>query len=187
MDRIGARVADEPREWIEKWQISVVEDIVRRVSEGARRVNPKTIVSVAGFPGKPYLLAQGQDSVKWADEGLIDVVYDMQYEATLPSAHIRSVRARMKRPEALVVLCGNYETEALTGTVVPRSAGVVAGLLETSRTLTSGNGVGLYLYSMLSDDQVEALRHTVFRVPAVPSWSRAKVPSLPAPQNLRVQ
>jgi uncharacterized lipoprotein YddW (UPF0748 family) len=187
VDRISARLSDQPREAIEQWQLPVVESLVRRVSEEARRLNHNTVVSLAGFPGNVALFAQGQDAVKWADDGLVDVVYDMQYEATLPVERIAGVRARMKRPEALVVLCGNYQTEGVNHTVVPRNAALVSELLEQSRALTKGNGLALYLYSMLNDAQIETLRRTTFRVPARPGWSRAGARTLPAPQNLRVK
>ena len=71
----------------------------------------------------------------------------------------------------IVDLPGNYErTEE--GKVVPREGKLVADLIGYCQREWPGNGVGLYLYSMLSDEQIEALRTGPFEEEAVPKWVR---------------
>lgn len=77
----------------------------------------------------------------------------------------------MRRPEAIVMLAGNYDRTP-EGTVVPRAAAKVAEILSQTRSIGYENGVGLYLYSMLSDEQINVLRDTVFQSAAKPHWAR---------------
>ena len=162
------------------WQDRAVEDIVRRVAIGARKLNSKIVVSVDAVPGHPIDLTQGRNSVKWADEGLVDVVYMMHYESNPDWGALRTIQTTMIRPEALVLLCGNYENVVSpTKDVVPREARKVAELLTEARRFQQGNGVGLYLYSRLSDDQVRELSTWTFSVKVGPSWLRAVGPVKP--------
>lgn len=162
------------------WQEEAVEDIVRRVATGARKLNSKIVISVDAVPGHPIDKTQGRNSVKWADNGLVDVVYMMHYEANPEWESFRSVQKTMKRPEALVVLCGNYEDVAVpVKAVVPRDARMVVALLSQARQFQQGNGVGLYLYSRLSDQQVAELAAQTFSAKAKPSWRRGIGPAVP--------
>lgn len=157
------------------WQEEAVRDIVLRVSQQARKVNKGIVISVDAAPGNPIVEIEGQNSMKWADEGLIDVIYSMNYQLNPDYAKFRELQSKMKRPEAMVMLCGNYEKVGEQKKVVPRDARKVAEILAQARSISSGNGVGLYLYSMLSDEQIAVLRSTVFTVPAKPRWVRAVV------------
>ena len=80
------------------WQDRAVEDIVSRVAIGARLVNPKIIISVDAVPGHPIDMTQGRNSVKWADMGLVDVVYMMHYEVNPDWEAFRNMQKTMKRP-----------------------------------------------------------------------------------------
>jgi len=167
------------------WQEEAVEDIVRRVATGARKLNSKIVISVDAVPGHPIDKTQGRNSVKWADTGLVDVVYMMHYEANPEWESFRSVQKLMKRPEALVVLCGNYEDVAVpVKAVVSRDAGKVVALLSQARQFQQGNGLGLYLYSRLNDQQVAGLAAQTFSAKATPSWRRGIGPD--QPQGLKV-
>jgi len=162
------------------WQDRAVEDIVRRVALGARKINSKIVISVDAVPGHKIDKTQGRNSMKWADDKLVDVIYMMHYEASPDWDSFRALQKTMKRPEALVVLCGNYED--VTGpvkAVVPRDANRVAALLSEARRFQQGNGVGLYLYSRLSDQQVTELAAQTFRAQAKPSWRRGIAPASP--------
>jgi len=167
------------------WQEEAVEDIVRRVATGARQLNSKIVMSVDAVPGHPIDKTQGRNSVKWADTGLVDVVYMMHYEANPDWESFRLVQKSMKRPEALVVLCGNYEDVTVPmKAVVSRDARKVVALLSEARQFQQGNGLGLYLYSRLSDQQVSELGAQTFSVKAKPSWRRGIGPD--HPQGLKV-
>ena len=150
-------------------------------------MNPKIVISVDAYPGHPIDMTQGRNSVKWADTGLVDTVYMMHYEANPDWEALRNVQKTMKRPEALVVLCGNYEDVVVPvkkTVVIPRDARKVVELLSEARKFQQGNGVGLYLYSRLSDQQVAELAAQTFSAKAKPSWRRGITPA--QPQGLNV-
>ena len=157
-----------------RWQQEAVGDIVGRVSHRVREINRKIVISVDAAPGNPLVAMEGQDSIRWADNGWIDVIYNMHYEVQPDFESIRTLRSSMSRPEVMVVLSGNFDRVGPQKAVVPRDAARVAELLKESRSIGTGNGVGLYLYSMLSDEQIDLLQRTVFHLSAKPQWARAR-------------
>jgi uncharacterized lipoprotein YddW (UPF0748 family) len=155
------------------WQEAAVTDIVSRVSSKARAIRPGIVISVDAHPGHRVDEVQGRNSIRWADEDLVDVVYMMHYEASPDWETLKAHQQRMRRPEALVVLCGNYDRpDGTNASAISRPGGQVNQLLEGARTYQAGNGVGLYLYGRLTDEQISSLRTGVFRTPAVPRWRR---------------
>lgn len=160
-------------EYLIAWQQDAMTDILRRVSSKVRAIRSDIIISVDATPGINDLKVQGENSIKWADNKLIDVLYNMDYQSSPDYARILSQRATMKRPEAVAMLCGNYEVTSAG--VISRDAAKVAELLTNARSFGSGNGMGLYLYSRLSDAQIQTLATTVFKMPAIPKWTRVNV------------
>jgi uncharacterized lipoprotein YddW (UPF0748 family) len=153
------------------WQDEAVSDIVQRVAEQGRALKPGLVVSVDGHPHPPSSApdSNGRNEGPWVDSGWVDVVYNMDYGRRLGFAVMDAIRAGVKNPEAYVDLPGNYERND-DGKVVPRGGQLVADQIEYCRRKWPGNGVGLYLYSMLSEEQIAALRAGPFREDAVPDW-----------------
>ena len=162
-----------PNPNIVQWQDEAIADIVRRVAEEGRKINPDLVVSVDGHvrgPGGPPD-ANGRNENPWVQAGWVDVVYNMDYGQHLRFRDLDAARAALDRPAAIVDLPGNYERTD-EGKVVPRAGKLVAEQISYCQRKWPGNGVGLYLYSMLSDEQIEALRAGPFRDDAVPHWIR---------------
>jgi uncharacterized lipoprotein YddW (UPF0748 family) len=156
-----------------EWQEAAITDIVRSVSQGARSIKPNIVISVDAHPGHRVDEVQGRNSLRWADEGLVDVVYMMHYEASPDWEMLKTFQRRLQRPEALVVLCGNYDRLGETNaSAISRSGSHLNQLLAGARAYQAGNGVGLYLYGRLSDEQISSLKASVFQMPAVPQWCR---------------
>lgn len=176
LDRYSYRIAPSARDTIAQWQEKAVGDIVQRVSNYVRTNHASMLISVCAHPGHPNLYIQGQNSIKWADSGLIDVIFAMHYEAEPDWPAIKAVRQQMRRPEAMVVMVGNYDHVGAKKTVVSRDAGQVAQLVERARLLTHNYGVGLYLYSMLDDAQVNALKTGPFRISTMSRRGVSKTP-----------
>lgn len=187
VDRLSYGVSAEAREAIANWNERSVGDIVRRVSGHVRKHHPQMLISICGHPGHPNLYIQGQKSIKWADEGLIDVIYDMRYPAEPNWDEIRAVQKTMKRPEAYAVLCGNYDSVGIHKTSVSSAGDRVASRIAQGRQISQGNGLGLYIYSLLNDEQIAALNSGPFHLPARPKWSRAISSDLASPTGLFVQ
>ncbi len=167
------------------WQEAAITDIVRSVSQGARSIKPNIVISVDAHPGHRVDEVQGRNSIRWANEGLIDVVYMMHYEANPDWEVLKTFQRQMRRPEALVVLCGNYDRpNGTNASAVSRSGAQVNQLLGGARAYQAGNGVGLYLYGRLTDEQIASLQTGVFRMPATPKWRRALAGPTPRGQGV---
>jgi uncharacterized lipoprotein YddW (UPF0748 family) len=155
---------------LQNWQEAAITEIIRNVSTGSRSLRPGILVSVDAAPWyQPYRL-EGQNSIRWAEEGLIDVLYSMNYQDVLDVAGLNAIRNAMIRPAALVPVVSNYLDSR--GEVKSRDGHAMASLIEQSRSVSRDNGVAVYLYNMLDDAQVLALRNTVFARTVIPRWVR---------------
>jgi len=164
---------DYPKPGHEEEQIKAVEQVVGEAAAGARTLRSEMVISADTAPWHPPIRQYGQDGPKWADEGLLDVLYSMQYQYAPDFNAIGRVKKTMKRPESISIIVGNYDTLGFKKTVVPRDPKRLAELINISRGFSGGNGVAVYYYGMLNDAQVETLRTTVFKEPAIPNWVRA--------------
>lgn len=163
-----------PRPGYEREREELVSEVIEQVADRVRRRRPGAIISVDAAPWEPTMRSYGQDCVRWADEGLIDVAYSMQYQPSPSFAIVERLRATMRRPECLTMILGNFDRAGPDGTEVrPRRADHLARLIEQARVTAPGNGVAVYYYGRLSDDQVVELRASAFRREAKACWSRA--------------
>lgn len=160
-------------EYLISWQQEAITEMIRLIALKARGMRRDIIISASStIPATFDLKLQGENSVKCTDVGMIDVLYNMDYRSDIDSAIIINLKTTMKRPQAVTMLCGNYDLTS-DGAVVARRGAKVAEILTEARTVNSGNGVGLYIYSRLTDEQIQTLQTTVFKTPAIPRWTRA--------------
>jgi len=148
-----------------------VEDTVRRVRMGTKAIRGGLILSVDAAPElkSEGLADNGRNPSRWIDQGLIDVAYWMAYEPRLPVRRMEAVRRESAHPAGHVFLLGNYDSTERG--LASRDAAAVAKLIDYCRRKhNDGNGVGLYIYSMLSDEQIRTLRTGSFKEFARPSW-----------------
>ena len=180
--RFGVELADALAEkqengWINanvlQWQADAVAEVVRTVAEKGRAIKPRLVVSVDGHPAAPGSMpsAQGRNGADWVKRGWVDVLYRMDYSRHLSWEKENKVRQWLAKPEAVVTIVGNYERTP-EKRVVPREAKLVADLMGFCQRRDLGNGVSLYLLSMLDEAQIEALRTGPFREPARPHWGK---------------
>ncbi|MCE5240249.1 family 10 glycosylhydrolase [bacterium] len=180
--RTGASLTDdisavgkslEARGRLVQWQDEAIADLVRQLATEGRKLKPGLVVSADVHVAPPAELPalDGRNVLPWIEQGWLDVAYSMDYGRTLAYARLDASRAATRKPAAVVELCGNYEVNN-QGKVVPREGQLVADLLSYCQRKWPGNGVGLYIYSMLDDAQAAALRAGPFKEDAVPSWVR---------------
>lgn len=158
-----------------EWHALACLDILERIGKRLWAGNSGRTIGVCASSDETDDLLQGRAVRDWVDRGFVDVVYWMDY-ADLPDfERARSARNKMVPPEALVMLCGNYSKDD-DGKVHPKSADTVAHNLQESRRMLPGSGTALYLYRMLTDEQIGVLRAEVFNEPAAPSNRRIDSP-----------
>lgn len=143
---------------IQRWIDSAVEKIVQDISCGGKRLKPGLIVSVDGCPLPRYLppSGQGRQEVRWANKGYINIIFHMDYRMNPDLERVEFIKAELKQPEKLIPLLGNYERNCAHCRISSREAGALF-LLVSRSLITCPYGFGIYTYSRLNDDQIDAL------------------------------
>jgi hypothetical protein len=147
-----------------------VSDVVKEIRGKLNKLRDGIIVSISGTVQlkKDGFAENGRNPNTWLDQGWIDVAYIMDYFKQLGTTRFDVGRKESLFPEGYVFIVGNYEH---AGKVVPREAELVAKLIDyCRRKYNDGNGVATYIYSMLSDEQIKALRAGPFKELSKPSW-----------------
>jgi|GEM_PF-558779 len=168
------------------WNREAVTAIVRDFSKRAKALRKGLIVSVDAVPSQFFLLLQGQDSIRWANEGLIDVIYYMDYAKHPDVKAVDESRKKLSNPDRLTVLFSTYDpldknlipqrsrtrVKAIEGdtAIVSRSGSLLADYVLLARTMWPRSGIAFYHAKQLSDEQVSTLSEAVFNSPAHPLW-----------------
>ncbi len=134
-----------------------VESVVRQVSLRMKQINSKLELSVCGHPELYFMPpnTQGRQGVKWANAGLIDVIYNMDYNPQPDWAKYEAIRQELSKNARVLMLLGNYEKNFYSKQVMPRNADDIALLVKYG--LMTSNSYGIYIFSMLNDDQIRVL------------------------------
>lgn len=173
MHRKSSKGGLEPH--LQQWQDNAIELIVSRIAKEGKKLKPYLIVSVYGHP-TPSILppsTQGRREIKWANKGLIDVIYNGEYSRTPDFEKHQRVKEELKNPSKLIMLLGNYE-RTIKGKVIPRNANLLVKLVSCSQRIFPG-GIGIYLYSMLNDDQIEKFVEEDFHTKSIPHWKITRI------------
>jgi uncharacterized lipoprotein YddW (UPF0748 family) len=178
MDAVKANADERAHASIAAWNGAAVDDIIKTFSKRARAIRSKLLISVDTHAGYPFAVFQGANAIKWANNGWIDVLFHMEYDAfdKFRWPLINKALDDLADPDQLVLLVANYEAARSNKDVVwPREATAVAHLVGVSQRLRrEGNGAALYQYEHLTDDQIELLRRGPFKIPAVASWKKRR-------------
>lgn len=156
-----------------EYQKTAVTALVSAISHRVRSLKPGLVISVDAIPDVAGP-EQGQDAVEWVNRGLVDRVFRMDYYRTIDVRLTDSIRARLRDPDALTLLIANVtdHTELPQGEPpAPRDGRWLAETVSMIQRRWPGTGLGVYLYTMLSDEQVRALRAGPF-APAPPQGLR---------------
>ncbi len=182
------------RSRLEQWQDKAVREIVDNFSKRAKENKPDLVISVDGHP-KPktgHRPLEGRDEIGWMNDGLIDVVFAMDYRETIDYETIDAVRKDLRRPDRLIVLFGNYDRLNNAAPAIPRKGTLVAKYATFAQQRWPSSGVGFYIYGQMTTEQVSSLRDGPFKEEALPIWKYAERQheirsSLHAPQRLVIR
>ncbi|MEW6247778.1 MAG: family 10 glycosylhydrolase [Nitrospirota bacterium] len=150
-----------------EYQKTAVTSLVSAISHRIRSLKPGLVISVDAIPDVAGP-EQGQDAVEWVNRGLVDTLFRMDYYRTIDVRLTDSIRARLREPDALTLLIANVtdHTELRSGqSHAPRDGRWLAETVSMIQRRWPDTGVGVYLYTMLSDEQVRALRSGPFALP----------------------
>jgi len=162
----------EARTRLRAWQSAAVDGVVEPLAETVRKLKPDVCISADVYSPDDSVPTglEGRDPIRWLRLGWIDHAFDMQYAPVLDVAALQRFRAAQPQPAAWTPVLSNYQDA--TGVVTPRPTAVVVRLVRLAQTQWRDAGVALYLYSMLSDEQIRALATGPFVQPARPQPCR---------------
>lgn len=149
---------------IAKWNAEAVTRIIEEFSAQARARRPKMLISIDSHPVAKWTYLEGASTIAWANRGLIDIIFDMQYTQQIDVAAVNGAKAKLLNPAKYVLLVGNYETApANKQRVWARDALLVAELLKQSRHHSQKAGAAaLYEYRFLNNAQIDAISRGPF-------------------------
>lgn len=166
-DSLVVNVAPQLAPTLVEYQKTAVTSLVSAISRRIRSLKPGLVISVDAIPDVAAP-EQGQDAVEWVNRGLVDRLFRMDYYRTIDMALTDSVRTRLREPDAITLLIANVtdHTELRPGqSHAPRDGRWLAETVSMIQRRWPDTGVGVYLYTMLSDEQVRALRSGPFALP----------------------
>lgn len=164
-------------ERIAGWNAGPVNEILTELYAAAKSLRPDLIISADSHPGDRGFALQGADSISWANEGSVDVIMAMSYQQpeNLRWEELNSALARVRDPRKFMLLIGNFERHDVAGKTVDvwsRDPAMLARLVKIARDITSeNNGIAMFHYDDLSDEQIEGLRNGPFKEQATPYWA----------------
>lgn len=135
---------------------SMLTVIVKRI----RSVHPSLLLSIDALPGE-IGLEQGQNSIKWLNDGLVDVVFRMDYALEPNVKLLEKLRTQLTRPNSLTLLLSNILQEKVGGErrYSPRSGEWLATTVDHIDRRWPAMGIGVYMSKYLSKDQIAHLRN----------------------------
>ena len=171
-DALLGKLPGPARDRIRAWNYRAVTDIVSRVSALLRAREVPIPLSVDAHPNDPRLLWQGQDSVRWANDGLVDVIFDMRYHKHTEYDEVLDVLKTLEEPARLTILQSTYAIRDPLYT--PWSAALVESYVRLDRLLLPNGGIAFYHRKRLSPAQITQLRHGPWQHDVATSWPMAK-------------
>jgi len=148
-----------------EYQEKAVTALIRSISDSVRKSKPALLISADGHP-ELTRYEQGQNSIAWVNEGLVDVVFGMDYRPTIDGQAVDRVRSKLTNPNALALLISNMEHGAdlpPNRKPSPRSGKWLSDTIAMISTRWPNTGLAVYFYKYLSDEQIAALQADAFK------------------------
>jgi uncharacterized lipoprotein YddW (UPF0748 family) len=151
-----------------EWNTASITNIVTNFSNAAKLIKPSLIISIDGHPLHDDLILQGQDSISWANNQLIDVIYKMDYKEKIDYEKSNEIRAKLNKPEKLITLLSLFDM--VDGKPVKRTPEMINMYIEYLRKSWPNTGVSFYHYPQLSDTVISKLKTESFMNSANTKW-----------------
>lgn len=152
-----------------EYQETAVTTLVRGISEAVRAKKSHLLLSADVFVGHAPL-NQGQNSVSWVNDGLVDVIFRMDYGRQLNIAAMDRTRQELNYPDKQNLLISNMSNPAEMASgqaYFARDGKWLADTIADIRKRWPRTGVAVYFYKYLTDEQIAALQNV---------WPRIKQP-----------
>lgn len=147
---------------IAQWNETAMHAIVDNISEGIRKSKAGLVICAHGSD-VPSTRLQGRNVIKWANEGVIDLISHGDYGARLKIEAIDREIDQLKDPGTLFVTLGNLEMDY--SYYPSRSPELLIRLIQFTSRRWPGNTIAIYFYKSLTDEQIDALRNEFILAP----------------------
>ena len=165
VDSLAFKLSPQKVPTLIQYQELAVRALIKSISASAKKIKPALLVSVDAHP-ELARYEQGQNSIDWANSGLVDVVFMMNYHPALDPVVIETVRSKMSNPKELTLLISNMAYGADLSEnqkPFPRSGKWLSETIAMIATRWPDTGIAVYFYKYLSDEQISALKAGTFR------------------------
>ena len=169
LDKYANKIPKYNIKQVGKWNKKSVTDIVSTFAISAKKIKPKITISVDAHPLNPDLLFQGQDSISWANNNYIDVIFNMDYRQKVDVNTAKSILSELDNKNKLIMLLATYDK--VDDKVIKRDGVIINRLIEYFRETGVSNGLAFYHYIQLSDDQLRTLSQNAYSNKVETSWS----------------
>jgi uncharacterized lipoprotein YddW (UPF0748 family) len=164
-----------------EYQELAVKAMIAAITDEVRKRKPNILISVDALVGQ-ISVEQGQNSIEWANKGMIDVIFRMDYRRQLNTKLADDLRGRLNNPDSLNLLISNMSTEELPPGQkhFARDGKWLAETISTIYSHWPKTGVAIYVQKYLTDEQTTALKAGPFHAqhgmgdPSAPSGLTAK-------------
>ena len=156
---------------LREWNSRAVGEIVSAIAEKAQRLRPGVVISVDSSLNSDDFLSQGNDAVEWANKGLVDMVFQMDYGRCPDWKAAANARQQFNDRKKLVMLLADYAI--LDQGVVPFDGRLLADFVRIGR-MFNAQGIAFYHRPQLSGEQTVFLAGSVFSEPARPFWRNSR-------------
>ncbi len=140
--------ASDFSESISSWNNYAVTDILKRIRNA---VNKSVKISVDAIPLNKELQRQGQESVGWLNNGLVDVVFSMNYSRNIDFEIMALVKKKVVQGKVIPII-STYDK--VSNKFVPREAAVLGEIITKIDETIGNDGIAIYHRKTLTQSHV---------------------------------
>jgi hypothetical protein len=107
----------------------------------------------------------------------------MNYGYPINQIELKKIIGLFSDPNKFILLVGNYDKLSSTN-IVSRDPQKLVELISIAQNINPLQRSGVYLYNLLSDEQIEKLRTGPFKEPSKPNWYIKQYSPPPSPPHL---
>lgn len=170
-DKYTSRIPVYLNHSIKEWNEGAVTDIVKTFSDKSRMIKPEIIISVDAHPVNKALLLQGQNSISWANNGYIDIIFNMDYKRRIDVQSMNEASELLNSKSKMIMLLSLFDD--VDGEYVPRSSDLLNQYISYLKQNGNSNGIAFYHYVRLSDEQVIGLSQSAFSKRSITTWNKS--------------
>jgi uncharacterized lipoprotein YddW (UPF0748 family) len=150
---------------LKDYQETAVTSLVTAISKTVKAKKPHIFISADVFVGHAPL-SQGQNSIVWINDGLVDGTFRMDYSRRINIESMEATRRELSTPNSQSLLISNMTNPDELSVGQKPFARDGKWLAETISMIFKRwpeTGIAIYFYKYLTDEQIFALKNGPFQ------------------------